>query len=45
MLRGISLDKFKAFDNLKELLIKPLTVLCGVNSGGKSITGRCGLHL
>lgn len=36
MLRGISLDKFKAFDNLEELSIKPLTVLCGVNSGGKS---------
>ena len=36
MLRGISLEKFKAFDTLEELSIKPLTILCGVNSGGKS---------
>ncbi len=36
MLREISLEKFKAFDTLEELSIKPLTILCGVNSGGKS---------
>lgn len=36
MLKEISLEKFKAFDNLSELSIKPLTILCGVNSGGKS---------
>lgn len=31
MLREISLEKFKAFDTLEELSIKPLTILCGVN--------------
>ena len=36
MLKSISLEKFKAFSSLNELEIKPLTVLCGVNSGGKS---------
>ena len=36
MLQNISLNKFKAFYDLNDLEIKPLTVLCGVNSGGKS---------
>ena len=36
MIKNISLKKFKAFSNLEELEIKPLTILCGVNSGGKS---------
>lgn len=37
MLREISLEKFKAFDTLEELSIKPLTILCGVNSRRKII--------
>lgn len=36
MLQKISLNKFKAFSDLPDLEIKPLTILCGVNSGGKS---------
>lgn len=36
MLKNISLKNFKAFKNLEDLEIRPLTVLCGVNSGGKS---------
>lgn len=36
MIKSISLEKFKAFSTLNDLEIKPLTVLCGVNSGGKS---------
>jgi len=36
MLKSISLERFKAFSNLNGLEIRPLTVLCGVNSGGKS---------
>lgn len=36
MLNSISLEKFKAFADLQNMEIKPLTVLCGVNSGGKS---------
>lgn len=36
MIKSISLEKFKAFSSLEDLEIRPLTVLCGVNSGGKS---------
>ena len=36
MIKSISLENFKAFSNLDQLQIKPLTILCGVNSGGKS---------
>ena len=36
MIKSISLEKFKAFSSLDQLEIKPLTILCGVNSGGKS---------
>lgn len=36
MLEEISLDKFKAFSKLENLKIKPLTILCGVNSAGKT---------
>ena len=36
MLKNISLENFKAFEKLNDLEIKPLTILCGVNSGGKS---------
>lgn len=36
MIKSISLEKFKAFSNLDQLEIKPLTILCGINSGGKS---------
>ncbi len=41
MLKSISLENYKCFDKLKvdnkeELEIAPLTVLCGVNSSGKS---------
>lgn len=36
MLKIIGLKHFKSFESLDELKIKPLTLLCGVNSGGKS---------
>lgn len=36
MLQKISLNRFKAFSDLDNLQIKPLTILCGVNSGGKT---------
>lgn len=36
MIKNISLKNFKAFSSLDQLQIKPLTILCGVNSGGKS---------
>lgn len=36
MLNSIALEKFKAFSCLDDLEVKPLTILCGVNSGGKS---------
>ncbi|CAG7644653.1 hypothetical protein PAESOLCIP111_04759 [Paenibacillus solanacearum] len=36
MLEELSLRKFKAFDELKNLKVKPLTILCGVNSAGKT---------
>ena len=36
MIKSISLEKFKAFSKLDNLEIKPLTILCGINSGGKS---------
>lgn len=36
MLKSISLENYKCFDKLEDLEIKPLTILCGVNSSGKS---------
>lgn len=36
MLKSISLKNYKCFENLENLEIKPLTILCGVNSSGKS---------
>ena len=36
MLRKIGLDNFKSFQNLPGLEIKPITILCGTNSCGKS---------
>lgn len=36
MLKTIGLEDFKSFETLDNLRIKPLTILCGVNSGGKS---------
>ena len=36
MLKSISLENYKCFENLKPLEVKPLTILCGVNSSGKS---------
>lgn len=36
MLKSISLENYKCFDKLDNLEIAPLTVLCGVNSSGKS---------
>lgn len=36
MLTEISLSKFKSFPILDGLAIKPLTILCGANSGGKT---------
>lgn len=38
MLKKIRLSQFKSFELLDNLEIKPLTILCGVNSGGKSST-------
>jgi len=36
MLHSVELQNFKAFRNLNNLPIKPITVLCGTNSCGKS---------
>ena len=36
MLKSISLENYKCFEKLEDLEIAPLTVLCGVNSSGKS---------
>lgn len=36
MLKSISLENYKCFKNSGEIAIAPLTVLCGVNSSGKS---------
>jgi len=36
MLDAITLDNFKAFKKLDNLRVKPITVLCGTNSCGKS---------
>ena len=36
MLRSLSLKNFKGFETLEELEFKPITILCGVNSSGKS---------
>ena len=36
MIESISLTNFKGFKRLENLKIKPVTVLCGVNSSGKS---------
>ena len=34
MIESISLTNFKGFKRLENLKIKPVTVLCGVNSSG-----------
>lgn len=36
MLKSINLGNFKVFKSLKNFEIKPLTIICGVNSSGKS---------
>lgn len=36
MIKNISLENFKSFRNLPELELRPLTLLCGANSSGKS---------
>ena len=36
MLENISLENFKGFKNLQDLKVKPITILCGTNSCGKS---------
>lgn len=36
MLKSIDLENYKCFENSCEIKIAPLTVLCGVNSSGKS---------
>jgi predicted ATPase len=36
MLKNISLKNFKGFKDLENLKIKPITILCGTNSCGKS---------
>ena len=36
MIYSLSLQNFKSFCNLDTLSIKPLTILCGANSSGKS---------
>jgi len=36
MLENISLENFKGFKNLENLNVKPITILCGTNSCGKS---------
>jgi len=36
MLENISLKNFKGFKDLENLKVKPITILCGTNSCGKS---------
>ncbi len=36
MIRSLSLTNFKGFQRLRNLEIKPVTILCGTNSSGKS---------
>lgn len=36
MLTNLTLENFKAFQKLDDLKIKPITILCGANSSGKS---------
>jgi len=36
MLKNIGLNNLRSFKNLKDLEIKPITILCGTNSSGKS---------
>ena len=36
MLKNISLENFKGFKNLDNLNVKPITILCGTNSCGKT---------
>ena len=36
MLKKIGLNNVRSFKDLKDLEIKPITVLCGTNSSGKS---------
>ena len=36
MLENISLENFKGFKNLDNLKVKPITILCGTNSCGKT---------
>lgn len=36
MITSISLEKYKSFKNSTTIDLKPLTILCGVNSSGKS---------
>ena len=36
MIKSISLENFKSFRNLPQLELRPLTLLCGANSSGKS---------
>lgn len=36
MIREINLDNYKCFKNSGNIEIKPLTILCGINSSGKS---------
>ena len=36
MLKSISLENYKCFKKLDNFKVKPLTVLCGINSSGKS---------
>ena len=36
MLKKIGLNNLRSFKNLKDLELKPITILCGTNSSGKS---------
>ena len=36
MLKKIGLNNLRSFRNLKDLELKPITILCGTNSSGKS---------
>ena len=45
MLENISLKNFKSFRDLPELNIRPLTILCGANSSGKSTLLKSALTL
>ena len=36
MITSITLEKYKSFKELTTIDLKPLTILCGVNSSGKS---------